>query len=151
LNAQPLAKVNLAEAYYRMGEAAKAEALTEEVLAHPDLTLREQDLAQLLRAEMAGVDITYLKERLSQPDKSAEVTRAHAQKGYEVAEARMQSLEELRAANNRQLVFIILGGIALLAALQFAFYTIRYRNKVRHMRKGIGYILNLDSEDPGAS
>jgi hypothetical protein len=58
----------------------------------------------------------------------------------------MQSLEELRAANNRQLVLIIIGGVMLLAALQFAFFTIRYRNKVRHMRAGIGYVLNLDSD-----
>ncbi|MFA0962069.1 tetratricopeptide repeat protein [Roseivirga sp. BDSF3-8] len=141
-----MAKINLAEAYYRHGDAPRAATLVEEVLAHPDLTIREQDLAQLLKAEMAGADITYLRDRLSQHDKSAEVTRVHAQKGYQAAEARLQNLEERRAANNRQLAFIILGGIALLAAMQFAFYTIRYRNKVRYMRERIGYLLDLDSD-----
>lgn len=145
LNENAYVKVNLAEAYLKNGEQAKARSLTDEVLANPDITVRESDMAYMLKLEIDGVDVAYLKERLSKPDKSAEVTRLHAEKGMALAEVKRKTLEEQRAAHNKELLLMGLLGAGLISLIWVGYFAFRYYTRVRHMRNQIsGVLTNLD-------
>ncbi|MFA0963250.1 tetratricopeptide repeat protein [Roseivirga sp. BDSF3-8] len=150
MKSTPLVGVNLAEAYFKNGQIAKARFLTNEVLAHPDLTLWVSDMAQVLKLELQGADGSYFRAKLDVPNKNAEITPVNAENSVRVAEVEVSSIRERYAAEREQRYLIALAALLLVVAMATGLYLYRwwkYGKALNEFRLDVQeHILDLEAE-----
>lgn len=142
----PKVNINLAEAYLKMGKNSQARTLIDDVLTHPDLTIRESDMAHAVDLELKGVDASYYRQKLEEPDKFAEITKVKAENGMNAAHAEIKHLNQQQEANFRQTTLLILCGVIIALALFIAYHMIRYRREQRKLAKGMENMVAILSQ-----
>ncbi|MGB3183664.1 MAG: hypothetical protein WBB45_19895 [Cyclobacteriaceae bacterium] len=130
---EPLSLINLADAYRLKGDMAIARELTDELMRRDDLSVRDSDMVHLLDLELKGLDATYYRKKIEQPDPLAEVTRAQAAHGADIAQVTLKQLhQQQQAAELRQR--IVAGSVLLLLLCIGMWYWQRRRTQQYHAR-----------------
>ncbi|MGB5927168.1 MAG: hypothetical protein WBH03_03285 [Cyclobacteriaceae bacterium] len=123
----------MADAYRLSGKTAKAREITNTLLNRDDLTVRDSDRLHVLDLELKGLDASYYRKKIEQPDKQAEVTRAQAAHGADMAQATLKQLhQQQQAAELRQR--IVAGSVLLLLLCIGMWYWQRRRTQQYHAR-----------------
>jgi tetratricopeptide (TPR) repeat protein len=127
----------LAEALLKNGNEKEAKVLIEEILNHPDLSVHESDMVQVLLLELQDVDAGYFRAKLDEPDKLAEITKVNAENSVKVAEVRLDAIRAEYEAKQQQRTLLWLSAAILVLAVALGVYLYRvWRHKQaldRHM------------------
>ncbi|MGB3183358.1 MAG: tetratricopeptide repeat protein [Cyclobacteriaceae bacterium] len=139
----PMININLAEAYLKMGQENEARATVDPVLGNPDLTIRESDMAHVIDLELKGVDASYYRQKLEQPDKYAEITKIKAETGLNAAQAEIKSLNFQHDLQTRQIMLIITIGISISLISFVGYHMIRYRKEQISLSKAMRNFMDI--------